>query len=582
MKRLVCTLSLLFAVGWASASPDAPKLKSPYRITGMAVSVRDGAPIPFCRLRVTPALPDSADAGPPGSRDVSRRAAGFAGGRFDGFRSRRADPAGPDDAILADAHGRFVIDIAKAGAWRLSGIARGFRLQGYDVHESFSSAIVLTEAAPTASVTFRLEPNAAISGAILDEAGEPVMGAQVQAEDAATPDSRAVAFSLTDDRGHYELAGLAPGSYRVRVDARPWYAAGSNAPFPGQPGQSTASPSPLDPSLDVVYPTTWFPGSNDRRTGDILKLSGGEDRQADFHLLPMEAAHLSFPRAGGPDGSEEGRGAAGPVVLPLSSQGFGAATGNVHRTANSWEVDGLAPGTYEVRMPGAAAEMRQLTVKGGGLADLSSAPALVRVSLVFEGETDARPAVSLVDTQTGQRYVTGGGRPDFGGFGGRRRDGDGLAISVPAGRYQVALSGGSDIYLGGIRAIGAAMEGEVVRITDGAPTLTLKLAAGKVQLSGLAHRSGGAPATGAMVLLVPAAADAAQVAAHTARTETNTDGSFALTSVIPGPYILVVLDGGWTVNWQDPGTIAGYLMHGMPLDLQPASKQVVNVIAVAP
>jgi hypothetical protein len=84
------------------------------------------------------------------------------------------------------------------------------------------------------------------------------------------------------------------------------------------------------------------------------------------------------------------------------------------------------------------------------------------------------------------------------------------------------------------------------------------------------------------VLLVPASAELGGAGGGVLQAETNTDGSFSLGTVVPGPYILVVLEGGWAVNWRDPGTLAGYLEHGLPLDLKPAVTQKVQVDALVP
>ena len=49
------------------------------------------------------------------------------------------------------------------------------------------------------------------------------------------------------------------------------------------------------------------------------------------------------------------------------------------------------------------------------------------------------------------------------------------------------------------------------------------------------------------------------------RDQSDSDGSFALPRVIPGPYILVALENGWGVNWRDPATLQRYLLHGVAL-----------------
>ena len=136
--------------------------------------------------------------------------------------------------------------------------------------------------------------------------------------------------------------------------------------------------------------------------------------------------------------------------------------------------------------------------------------------------------------------------------------------------WTASSAGGVEVHPGG-----------VVQISGEAAALTLRLAAGKASLSGMAHR-GEIPAAGAMVLVVPALADAADLADRITRTETNSDGSFTLSSLTPGPYIVVVLESGWSVNWRDQSTLAGYLMQGVPVDLKPASKPKLDVTAALP
>ena len=64
----------------------------------------------------------------------------------------------------------------------------------------------------------------------------------------------------TDDRGRYEIGGLAPGIYRLRVQAQPWYAQNQAFLQRTVSGVVNAPPSP-DPSLDMVYPADLFSGN---------------------------------------------------------------------------------------------------------------------------------------------------------------------------------------------------------------------------------------------------------------------------------------------------------------------------------
>jgi hypothetical protein len=146
---------------------------------------------------------------------------------------------------------------------------------------------------------------------------------------------------------------------------------------------------------------------------------------------------------------------------------------------------------------------------------------------------------------------------------------------LAAGSYEVHLAGGT-AYLTGILAKDAKVSGSTVQLEEGSPALTLETADGRAEVSGLAQLDG-KPALAAMVLLVPATLGQPGDASVVARAETNTDGSFSLTGVVPGPYILLALDRGWSVNWHDPATLARYLVHGVPVDVKPASHESITL-----
>ena len=85
-----------------------------------------------------------------------------------------------------------------------------------------------------------------------------------------------------------------------------------------------------------------------------------------------------------------------------------------------------------------------------------------------------------------------------------------------------------------------------------------------------------------MVLLVPATLGTASDLTAIQRDETNTDGTFLLSGVTPGQYILVAIDRGWNVDWRNPATLGQYLLHGTPVDLRAAGKAHEALEAVVP
>jgi len=82
----------------------------------------------------------------------------------------------------------------------------------------------------------------------------------------------------------------------------------------------------------------------------------------------------------------------------------------------------------------------------------------------------------------------------------------------------------------------------------------------------------GRPIEGAMVLLVPITLGQPGDNSVVERAQSNTDGSFAFRAVEPGRYILVAIDHGWGVQWTNPQTLAGYLAHGVPIELKAGGK----------
>ena len=229
-------------------SPGAFAPAKVYRITGVAMSTRDGSPIPYCRLTANAVVerPEGRNfgrgPGPGGNGNPGVDFMADSGERFfgqpgpGGPGARRGNSPEPEIAATADAQGHFSLTLPHGGAWRLNGVARGYRSQSFDQHDGgFYAQIVLSDAAPVYTLDFRMARNASLSGAVYDDAGDPVRQARVSAEllSPKLPGEirgqiRILGNVSTDDRGYYEMSNLEPGAYRLKLTAQPWYAAGAN------------------------------------------------------------------------------------------------------------------------------------------------------------------------------------------------------------------------------------------------------------------------------------------------------------------------------------------------------------------
>jgi hypothetical protein len=539
-----------------------------YQITGIVISSVDEAPVAHAHLSATLATR---------GRPV--------------FGQRSSE-----NTVDADDHGRFVLTLPSSGAWHLTASATGFVTRAYDEHDGYSSAVVLSAAAPTIDLRFLLPPEATISGTVLDEAGEAVRDARVMLQH-RTSDSLNLQESLfqnrmtvqTDDRGVYQCSDLAAGDYRILVDAKPWYSLAS------QPGRvaSTNGPPP-DPSLDVTYQLTWYPGVNDPEEAEILALHAAEDSRADFHLIPIPAVHLQFaaPAQPGPGGRPI---PVFPILERIDTGGGGSGIGQVvtSATGSQGQVDigGLAPGLYRVRTQSrnGPSETSVIQIGSGvtGVVDASTASAaMANIILDIDNNSDEEQrafGVELRNTETGVRFTSF----DRNVFMSARRSADrkpqSTSLQVPPGRYEILLMtrGEGGAYLVGATAKGAEVKGRFLTVRAGTANLTLHTSRGFASMSGIVA-SGGKPVIGAIVLLVPASLGDPGSFATLVKDQSNTDGSFDLNNIVPGPYILIAVDHGWGINWNDPSTLQRYLTQGVPLELRSNANIKQNIEASTP
>ena len=556
MKRTSLLQFLIFSLVASASFAVAPTKAGAaisYRITGIVVSSADETPIPHSHLTVTLV--------PKGAEEEGRQ-----------FPS----PLGNFDA---DEHGRFSISLPSAGMWRVVGSARGYVTQAYDEHQSYSSGIVLTAASPVADLRFQLSPEGTITGSVVDEAGEAVRNARVSLlivplpkPDSSQPTSRNRASTSTDDRGFYEFDGLQPGDYRIKVQAVVWYAMEAQQ----NRSNSESDQHPLDPSLDVTYPLTWYPGTSDSSEAETLTLHAGDSRQANFQITPIPSVHLRIV----PEVSVDANGRriqAYPMIERISAEGDDFVPASAHMgPQGTIDVGGLAPGQYEIRMQGPGQAIKpaivNLTEGSTQTLDMSVPSTMASVSIHLDGIGGAdvnSVRVNFIDTENGHNaardnsgiYFLSGSLLQQ-----HKQNASQHTIEMPPGHYEIVLAGKPNLYLTGITAQSAQATGRFVTVPGGSSTLTLHIADGRSTLTGIAMMQG-KPSVGAMVLLIPATLGEPNSLNIIRRDQTNTDGSFELNDVLPGKYILLAIDHGWRINWKDPLTLRGYMMHGIPVDL---------------
>jgi protocatechuate 3,4-dioxygenase beta subunit len=479
-------------------------------------------------------------------------------------------------SVTTGEDGGFRFEGLAAGKYWLRAQARGFADQAFEEHGGFSTGIVTGGKVDAEHLMFQLHPGASIAGQIVDESDEPVRDGQVMLYRRQMQEGREVtnwsAGMGVNDEGRYKFKDLAPGTYFVAVQAKPWYAQDPRVSRAvrfedGAAAEGSANaanepePSAADRALDVAYPVTYYPGATEAGAASPVVLKEGDRATADVRLMAVPALRVRVNR---PTVGEEPVGANvmyrifdGPE-MPLPSQSMVTQKGEI-------EVGGIAPGDYELRVQsyGQNREMwtEHLTLSTDAEVGVSERPESATVKGVVKMESGALRVqqwfVRLRKIATGEMQtaqVSEKGEFEF------------PTQPVLPGTYEVSVENTQDARVSRITASGAKVMGQSVQIPGaGAVALTITLRQGLGRVNGTVLREGKG-AAGTMVVLVPQ--DARNNLPLLRRDQSDLDGTFSLLEVLPGKYTVVAVQHGWDMDWMDARVLDRYLKRGTTVEVR--------------
>lgn len=483
--------------------------------------------------------------------------------------------------VMTGANGAFLFDGVRAGKYQLSAERRGFASQQYQQHEGrFSTAIAVGPALDSGNIVFRLLPDASFSGRIADEQGDAVRNARVMVIREQVAEGRAikaiVANVSTDDQGRYYLGHLKPGAYYLAVSARPWYThpffGGGRGEFVGPNGGGNIGLR-ANPALDVAYPLTLYPGVTDAASASAITLHAGDRASADITLHAVPALHVRINHATS-EGDRQQFANATLVQIIFDGIEVPVQTSTSGMGGNANLVSGISPGHYLLRVTPNARRFQRMAQPPN---EEPEQPARVReVDLVADTELDANemaPAatvsgtVRLANGQAPAKPPTivlrrGAMRRSFDA--GANASGDfAFPQGFAKGTYAVVMSSGDDLFIRRVTATGAKLAGRMLHINGSDPVkLSVVVSAGAGKIEGVAWRDG-KPRSGAMILLVPQ--DPENNLPLFRRDQSDSDGSFTLSPVLPGRYTLLALENGWDLQWGDAAVLKPFLANGEPI-----------------
>jgi hypothetical protein len=485
-----------------------------YRVSGVVVDAETGAPHPRARLAVMPT----------GTPVVVARQ-------------------------IAGADGLFSFDLPQGKYDLRSGDSDDPQVYGRKTSAlGLGSSLIVGPGQDNSKLVFRWIPRGAISGRIVDEAGEPVESALIQLVRSHIVSGRRVtvtaAWRRSEDRGEYRF-GLVPGStYYLAVTGTPWYA---EEPL----GFQVATPP-------FAYATVYYPNSSEPAGAAPLVLKPGAEVRADFTLRTVPGAtvtvELESPQ---------------PITgnLGLVADGIGASDGFERQerfTGGRQRLEAVPPGHYQVRLAGTSGETSvgaksTIDVNGSGVAvKLSPKPYPSVGGTVRLKNPGAKPKGSILASLVSEE---GGGALSTA----VRADGAFSFPSVLPGKYRLAIRGKDGYFASDVHVDGAPYVNGVLELTEGQAVTVRMVASDETGRVGGFAMSGEQPVMGAFAVLAPAVETGDWQAYHCF--QTDSDGSYDFQNIPAGDYLLFAVED--LIEYANPKAVEPYLSSAKPLRVEP-------------
>lgn len=530
--------ALLLAAVALAQTPSEPK---PAVVEGKVANSLTGEPIRKAELTLTTSLmPDGFD-------NVGFDVSAFGVDAPAPETVPAPKPKEPRKTFTAtsDAAGKFRFEGVDAGDYYLKVKHAGFVEQTYKPSGPMLSEgrLHLTAGQEFHDVEFRLVPQGAVSGKVVDEDGDPVTDAMVTASKYTYATGHRMLLprdsAQTNDRGEFRLGKVPPGRYYLVAEVMALNPMGNTPP-----------PPPKDGSPEVGYVATYFPRNTDVQEAEPVDLKAGAD-------LPGFVIHMQKSRVVRVKGSAlgaDGKPLKQAQVMLMS----GARPGSMRMAAvgddGKFEIANVPPGTYTamtVQLFGGSPSvtMQNLIVGNENLSDvkIGTVPeAALQGKITVAGNTKVALkgiAVLLEGGEDGPLMPASGRADESGSFELKKVAAASYEVSmsgVPAGAYLKSVLWNGREELGEPLDFSAGVSGDlqVILGTDGG-TFDVKVSRDDK------------PVNDARVVLLPE--DAGRRSSATTRSEsTNEVGHAAFKDVPPGNYLAFAWEKVEEGDWFDP------------------------------
>lgn len=427
----------------------------------------------------------------------------------------------------SDAEGNFSFENLPEGIYNLRGEKTAYLNTIYGARSTGAGGnpIRLAKGEKRQDLQLKLLPQAVVSGRVVDEDGDPLDRVEVNLFQRTFQNGHirlaGRAHSNTNDRGEFRLAGIPPGKYYLSLQR-----SGGLDSMPAQ-GESTAT----------AFLPAYFPGVDTASEAQAIQLRAGQE----ISSLSLSLRRTKVFRV-------RGRFMGCAADLPSKScfasafpKSFGGSI-NFQRTPvnskdHSFELNGLAPGTYTLSVINTNRQIGKLDITiGNSNIDGIEVPALSMAALSgrvrVEGDITAvdlkNLAFGLVSLEEGFDQP----RPIQVKEGGRLE-----AADLAPTRYRLVPEiRNQRLYVKSIQAGGKEVTDSILDLSGGAGVEVELILSTKVgQIEGIVEKDSPELSFGA-VLVVPANG------ARWTQTPLDANGKFSAPNLGPGEYLVYALE----------------------------------------
>ncbi len=466
---------------------------------------------------------------------------------------------------VSDAAGHFSIPNLAPGNYRLEATRTGFMREAVRARSGAAPRLIEVRGGSTENMVVRLTPQAVIAGRIVDEDGDPVMGASVQAQSYQYIDGRRrlaiIGSATTSDTGEYRLHSLPPRKYFLSVSYHP----------PSEWAQRAESNTP-----EERYATTFYPGAIEAAAAVPIEASPGSTlRGIDIALMKVRTVRVRGRVVNATTGTmvslynteQQSYVASAPVGRDGTFEVRGVQAGSYLLTAQSFQKGTVMFGRQMIQVAGTNVDGVTL-----GIAPNLEVPGRIRV----EGSSSVRltdlrlSTTSEIPGALGEEQAT------------PAEDGAFTLKKLVPWNWEIHVSGPlGDAYVKSARMGQQDVLVNGLDLTAGvAGPLEVVLGANGAQVQGSVADSDGKPLVGATVVLAPAVRRDRQTDLY--RTvQTSQDGRFQLRGIAPGDYRLYAWAQVENGAWFDPEFLGPFDNLAEKLTLKEGDRSNVQVTALA-